>query len=103
MFRLRVMCGQVNHRRTRSVTDDSSHGLQRDRLIGANTIDFFLDERVLRVSRIARQEVVDIVIHDNHRDMPWCVSCGWHNDDCAVGGDMMTSTKGSDGPRLEED
>ena len=103
MFRLRIMCGQINHRLTATVLDDSSHRLQGDRLAGTNTIDFFLDERLLRVSRIARQEVVDIAIHDNHRDVPWCVSWGRHDDDCAVRCDEVGPIKGSEGFRLEDD
>ena len=97
------MCGQVNHRLTPGVLDDSSHGLQRDRLAGTDAIDLLFNEGLLRVCRIARQEVVDIAIHDNHRDVPWRVSWGWHDDDRAVRGDMVTSIKGSDGFRLEDD
>ena len=97
------MCGQVNHRLTTSVFDDSSHGLQRDRLAGTDTIDLLFNEGLLRVSRIARQEVIDIAIDNNHRDVPWRVSWGWHDDDRAVRGDMVTSIKGSDGVGLEDD
>ena len=79
-----VVGGQVDCLLTSSVTNNPSHGLQRERLAGTDTIDLLIDERLLCVSRVARQEVVDIAIHDNHRDVPRCVAWSRHDDDCAV-------------------
>jgi hypothetical protein len=79
--RLRVVCGQVNHWLTPGVLDNSSHSPQRDCLTGADPIDLLFNEGLLRVRRIARQEVVDIAIHDDHRDVPSCVSWGRDDDD----------------------
>jgi hypothetical protein len=97
------MCGQVDRRLTPDVPDNSLHGLQRYRLAGTDTIDLLFKEGLLRVRRIARQEVIAIVIEDNHRNVPWRVSWGRHDDDRAIRGNMVTSIKGSEGLRLEVD
>ena len=71
MFRLTIGCGQVDHRLTPAVMDNTVHVLKRDSLTGTGTIDWLLKEGLLCVCRIARQEVVEIVIHDNDRNVPW--------------------------------
>jgi hypothetical protein len=101
--RPRIMCGQVDHWLTPGIPHNSLHGSQRDRLVWTDAIDLVFNEGLLRVCRIASQEVVDIAIHDNHRDVPGCVSWGWHNDDCAVRGDKVAPIKGPEGLRLEDD
>ena len=101
--RLRVVGGQIDRWAFLGEPHDGLHGPQRDRLAGADAIDSPVDERLLGVRRVARQEVADIAVHDDHRDVPRCVSRRRHDDDAAVRGDPLAAIEGSEGFRYEVD
>ena len=103
IFRLRVVRGQVDRRPIQGVPEDRLHGPQRDRLAGADAIDLLFDEGLLGVRRVTRQEVADIAIHDNHRDVARRVAWCRHDDDVAVRGHTVAAIKGAEGLRLEDD